>query len=62
MEQIRHFFLTQTLFDEQAEEEGIPHFTKMLEQVHFGIWVLDDVVQVLLVESQYPWQIETPKL
>ena len=42
----------QSLFDEQAEEDGVPHFSQALEDVRLQLSVLNDVLELVVEELQ----------
>jgi len=42
----------QSLFDEQAEEDGVAHLPQALEHVGLQLGVLDDVLELMVEELQ----------
>lgn len=46
----------QSLFYEEAEQDGVAHLSEALKHVCFELCILDDVLQLVVEEFQDPWQ------
>ena len=47
------------MFDEQTEEDGVPHLSETLEDVSLQLCVLYNVLQLVVEELQDTWQGRT---
>ena len=56
VQQITDFFLGHSLLGHQAKQNGVPHFSEVVEELGLRVRVLDDVGQLGAVVTQDSWK------